>query len=93
MMKAVVVSHWPACHVISVLMLTWSQNFNSYDKVPPPREIDWAQDLGLFAQASLSLVVDMAEVRTCSGGSDGGSRFHYRFSCLTTFTRARIRRS
>ena len=65
MIKMVVVLHQPPFHVILVLVLTWSRNFSSHDKVSPLGEIDWAQYLALFARTSLPLVVGMAEARSC----------------------------
>jgi len=35
MMKTVVALSWPPCHAISVLVMTWSQNFGSRGKVSP----------------------------------------------------------
>jgi len=35
-MKMVVASYRPRCHVILVLVMTWSRNFSSRDKVSPP---------------------------------------------------------
>ena len=79
--------------VTSIFMMTLSLNFNFRDKIPSPEEIDWAQALTWFARTYLPLVVGMARVRICSGGSDGGSWFCRLCSFLAVFILCWILRS
>ena len=80
MMEMADVSHQPLSHYFG-FRVTLSHNFDFHDKVPSLEEIDWAQALTWFARTFLPLVVGMARVSICSGGSDGESWFHRYCSC------------